>query len=101
MYFSRIYMKSKYHWTQLLVSDTFLRFLVDTPFAQGVAVCIGGLVMLVASDRLTDKNYRAVARGKGDALMVAGATLYGFSCVIASRGLAARDLTPLHCSERV
>ncbi|KAE9401082.1 DUF914-domain-containing protein [Gymnopus androsaceus JB14] len=28
---------------------------------------------------LTGKNYQAVAKGKGDALMIAGATLYGFT----------------------
>jgi solute carrier family 35 protein F1/2 len=35
--------------------------------------------MLVASDMLTDKNYPALSRGKGDAFMIVGATLYGFS----------------------
>jgi solute carrier family 35 protein F1/2 len=42
-------------------------------------VCIGGLGLLVASDRLTNRQSEAVARGKGDAFMLAGATLYGFS----------------------
>jgi solute carrier family 35 protein F1/2 len=46
---------------------------------QGVLVCVGGLGMLVASDMLTDKNYPALSRGKGDAFMIIGATLYGFS----------------------
>jgi solute carrier family 35 protein F1/2 len=35
--------------------------------------------MLVGSDMLTDKNFPAAARGKGDAFMIVGATLYGFS----------------------
>ena len=35
--------------------------------------------MLVGSDMLTDKNFPATARGKGDAFMIVGATLYGFS----------------------
>jgi hypothetical protein len=35
--------------------------------------------MLVASDMLTDKNYPALSKGKGDAFMILGATLYGFS----------------------
>jgi len=35
--------------------------------------------MLVSSDLLTDKNYPALSRGKGDAFMIIGATLYGFS----------------------
>ncbi|EIW79261.1 DUF914-domain-containing protein [Coniophora puteana RWD-64-598 SS2] len=63
LFFCWIYMRTKYHWTQLL----------------GVLVCIGGLGMLVASDMLTDKNYPALSRGKGDAFMIVGATLYGFT----------------------
>ena len=35
--------------------------------------------MLVASDMLTGKNFHAINKGKGDAFMIAGATLYGFS----------------------
>jgi len=35
--------------------------------------------MLVASDQLTDKDHEAVNKVKGDLLMLAGATLYGFS----------------------
>jgi len=61
--FSWIYMRPKYHWTQLL----------------GVAICIGGLGMLVTCDVLTGKNWQAVNKGKGDAFMVAAATLYGFT----------------------
>jgi len=48
-------------------------------------VCICGLGMLAGSDSLTDKNFVAINRGKGDAFMVVGATLYGFSeydCII-------------------
>jgi len=56
-------MRTRYHWTQLL----------------GVVVCVGGLGMLVGSDHLTDKNNPATAKGKGDAFMIAGATLYGFT----------------------
>lgn len=48
-------------------------------YSQGVAICIGGLGMLVASDEITDKSWEALARGKGDGFMVAGATLYGIS----------------------
>jgi len=61
--FCWIYMRTRYHWTQLL----------------GVLVCVGGLGMLVGSDHLTDKNNPATAKGKGDAFMIAGATLYGFT----------------------
>ena len=35
--------------------------------------------MLVGSDHLTDKNYPALNKAKGDGFMIAGATLYGFS----------------------
>ncbi|OAX43933.1 DUF914-domain-containing protein [Rhizopogon vinicolor AM-OR11-026] len=63
LFFCWVYMRTKYHWTQLL----------------GVLVCVGGLGMLVASDMLTDKNYPALSKGKGDAFMILGATLYGFT----------------------
>ncbi|KAJ7281798.1 DUF914-domain-containing protein [Mycena rebaudengoi] len=63
MAFSWLYMRPKYHWTQYL----------------GVFICIGGLGLLVASDELTQKNWDPISRGKGDAFMIAGATLYGFS----------------------
>ena len=35
--------------------------------------------MLVASDELTDKDYPAISKVKGDIFMIVGATLYGFS----------------------
>ncbi|KAJ7760446.1 DUF914-domain-containing protein [Mycena metata] len=63
MFFSYLYMKPKYHWTQIL----------------GVLICCAGLGLLVGSDELTQKDWVAAARGKGDAFMVAGATLYGFT----------------------
>ncbi|KIK60364.1 hypothetical protein GYMLUDRAFT_43666 [Collybiopsis luxurians FD-317 M1] len=63
LFVSWIYFRTKYHWTQLL----------------GVFICVLGLGLLVCSDELTDKDYHAVARGKGDGLMIAGATLYGFT----------------------
>ena len=59
--------------------------MVIEPIGQGVAVCIGGLVMLFASDLITNKNYKALNKGKGDGFMILGATLYGFSeyfCVL-------------------
>ncbi|KIJ63079.1 hypothetical protein HYDPIDRAFT_134817 [Hydnomerulius pinastri MD-312] len=56
-----VYMKTKYHWTQIF----------------GVGVCIAGLGLLVASDFLTGKDGHAESRGKGDAFMVAAATIYG------------------------
>ncbi|KIY43763.1 DUF914-domain-containing protein [Fistulina hepatica ATCC 64428] len=63
MFFAWMYMRTRYHWTQIL----------------GVLVCVGGLGMLVTSDVITDKNWTATDRGKGDAFMIAGATLYGFT----------------------
>ncbi|KAM6502213.1 DUF914 domain membrane protein [Amanita muscaria] len=63
LFFSWVYMRVRYHWTQLL----------------GVLICIGGLGMLVASDVITGKNWEAISKGKGDAFMIAGATLYGFT----------------------
>ncbi|KAJ6591697.1 solute carrier family 35 member SLC35F1/F2/F6 [Mycena vulgaris] len=63
MFFSYLYMKPKYHWTQIL----------------GVFICIAGLGLLVGSDELTQKDWIAAARGKGDGFMIAGATLYGFT----------------------
>jgi hypothetical protein len=33
--------------------------------------------MLVGSDMITDKNFPAISKGKGDAFMIVGATLYG------------------------
>jgi solute carrier family 35 protein F1/2 len=63
LFFSWLYMRTKYHWTQIL----------------GVFVCIAGLGLLVFSDHLTDKNDHAWNKSKGDAFMIAGATLYGIS----------------------
>jgi len=57
------YLKTRYHWTQIL----------------GVLICIGGLGLLVTSDSITDKNWPASNRKKGDAFMILGATLYGIS----------------------
>ncbi|ETW79224.1 hypothetical protein HETIRDRAFT_324636 [Heterobasidion irregulare TC 32-1] len=63
MFMSWVYMRPRYHWTQIL----------------GIVVCVAGLGLLVASDQLTDKDYPALSKGKGDAFMIIGATLYGFT----------------------
>ncbi|KAL1710955.1 hypothetical protein EV121DRAFT_251252 [Schizophyllum commune] len=63
MFFTWVYLRTRYHWTQML----------------GVCVAIGGLGMLVASDVITDKDWQAADKGKGDAFIIAGATLYGFT----------------------
>jgi len=44
----------------------------------GIVICIGGLGMLVASDHITDKDYPAEDKVKGDIFMIFGAFLYGF-----------------------
>ena len=53
----------------------------NTPYFidQGILICIGGLGLLVASDDITDKDYPAVSKVKGDIFMIIGASLYGFS----------------------
>ncbi|KIK97439.1 hypothetical protein PAXRUDRAFT_136318 [Paxillus rubicundulus Ve08.2h10] len=61
LFASWVYMRTKYHWTQIL----------------GVLVSITGLGLLVASDFLTGKDDHAESRGKGNAFMVAAATIYG------------------------
>lgn len=63
LFFSWLWMRPRYKLSQLL----------------GVLVCVGGLGMLVASDELTDKDWPALSRAKGDVFMIVGATLYGFS----------------------
>lgn len=79
--FCWIYMRPKYHWTQILVRYNFVPYeTASLPYAtQGIAICIGGLGMLVASDEITDKDWPALSRAKGDVFMLVGATLYGFS----------------------
>ena len=42
-------------------------------------MCIGGLGMLVGSDKITEKDWTALSRAKGDVFMIVDATLYGFS----------------------
>jgi len=58
-----VYFRRRYHWTQLL----------------GVFICVAGLGLLVGADQLTGKDWAAVDKGKGDAFMILGATLYGFT----------------------
>ncbi|KAL0064400.1 hypothetical protein AAF712_008700 [Marasmius tenuissimus] len=65
IFFSWLWMRTKYHWTQLL----------------GVVICLGGMAMLVGSDIISGKTDGAAPldRAKGDGFMIAGATLYGFT----------------------
>ncbi|KAF9646244.1 DUF914-domain-containing protein [Thelephora ganbajun] len=63
LFFSWVFIRTKYRWAQLV----------------GILICVGGLGMLVASDQLTDKDWKASNKVKGDMFMLAGATLYGFT----------------------
>ncbi|KAI0731188.1 DUF914-domain-containing protein [Earliella scabrosa] len=63
LFFSWLYMRPKYRWSQLV----------------GVAICLGGMGMLVASDQITEKDWPALSRTKGDIFMLVGASLYGFT----------------------
>jgi len=63
LFFCWVYMRPKYKWTQIL----------------GIVVCVAGLGMLVASDEITDKDWPALSRAKGDVFMLVGASLYGFT----------------------
>ena len=76
-------MRPKYRWTQILVSlyDTSCRLRNKVPICdlQGALICVAGLGLLVASDELTDKDYPAISKVKGDIFMIVGASLYGFS----------------------
>lgn len=58
-----VLLKSRYHWSQYL----------------GVAICMGGLAVLVVSDMRTDKDWGYSNKVKGDLFMLLGATLYGLS----------------------
>ncbi|KAI9512273.1 hypothetical protein F5148DRAFT_1273883 [Russula earlei] len=48
-------------------------------FLYGVFICVTGLGLLVVSDHLPNKDWVAVSKGKGDAFMILGATLCGFT----------------------
>ena len=75
---SFLFMKVRYHWTQIL----------------GILICLGGLGMLVASDAITyissfgywlifrGKNYGSVNAVKGDLFVILGACCYGISNVL-------------------
>ncbi|KAH7882285.1 solute carrier family 35 member SLC35F1/F2/F6 [Phlebopus sp. FC_14] len=56
-----LYMKTRYHWTQIF----------------GIIVSICGLALLVLSDFVTGKDGHAEDRAKGDTLIIAAATCFG------------------------
>ncbi|ELU43476.1 DUF914 domain-containing membrane protein [Rhizoctonia solani AG-1 IA] len=69
-FFAWIYMRPKYHWTQLIVSN----------LPNSHCAFLPGTHKGVASDRLTGTGqYPASSMVKGDLFMLAGATLYGFT----------------------
>ena len=66
-------------------------------------ICVAGLGLLVTADQLTNKDWAAVNKGKGDAFMILGATLYGFSASLDARTLSLigwRLTGVLLCSKR-
>jgi solute carrier family 35 protein F1/2 len=79
MFFLYVYFRRSYHYTQILVRSPSISKLPLSQPLQGALICILGLGLLVASDQLTNKDWAAVNKGKGDALMILGSTLYGFS----------------------
>jgi solute carrier family 35, member F1/2 len=79
MIFTYIYLRTRYHWTQILVCSSVGSKPLPLTLSQGVLICVAGLGLLVASDQITNKDWTAINKGKGDAFMILGATLYGFS----------------------
>jgi len=63
MIFTWVWMRTKFHWTQYL----------------GVFISCVGLGLLVASDQLQSENGPGLSFIRGDMLMVAAATCYGFT----------------------
>lgn len=63
---SFLFLKVRYHWTQLL----------------GTLVCIIGVVLVIVSNLLTGQNYKAVDALKGDLFVVLSAFCYGSSNVL-------------------
>lgn len=64
MFFTWVYFRSKFHWSQYL----------------GIFICILGMGLLVYSDQTHNfPDGPGKSMIKGDLLMLAGATLYGFS----------------------
>ncbi|KAI4156471.1 MAG: hypothetical protein LQ340_000250 [Diploschistes diacapsis] len=76
---SFLFLKVRYHWTQML----------------GILICIGGLGILLASDHITGANQYTVDAGdqlKGDLFALLGATFYGLANVFEEFMLSERPL---------
>lgn len=63
MFFTFILIGTRFKWAQI----------------AGIAICVAGLGLLVASDQITHKDYSAANMPLGDGYMILGATLYGFT----------------------
>lgn len=61
--FSLLFLRVRYHWTQLL----------------GIIVCIAGSVLIVLSDLFTGKNYAATDHIRGDLYVLLATFFYGLS----------------------
>ncbi|KAG8714769.1 hypothetical protein FRC11_007180 [Ceratobasidium sp. 423] len=65
-------------WANVVIKDGWKYFILAA--CDGIFICVGGMGMLIASDHLTGTGqYPASSMVKGDLLMLAGATLYGFT----------------------
>ena len=76
---SFLFLKVRYHWTQIL----------------GILICIGGLGILLASDHITGANQYSVDPSdqlKGDLFALLGATFYGAANVFEEFMLSERPL---------
>lgn len=73
---SFVFLRVRYHWTKIL----------------GIVVCIGGMALLVVSDYLTDKDYKAVDMVKGDLFVLLGAACYGISNTVEEFFVSKRPL---------
>lgn len=72
-------MRTKFHWTQYLVGFEKRQQLKLDIYLQGVFVCCIGLGLLVGSDQIQSEGGPGLSFVKGDMLMIAAATCYGFS----------------------
>lgn len=80
MFFTWVYLRTKFHWSQYLVSHPSYIQHCLTHRHQGVFICCLGMGLLVYSDQTQnapDGPGRTI--WVGDVYMLAGATLYGFS----------------------
>ncbi|ODV92679.1 hypothetical protein CANCADRAFT_19577, partial [Tortispora caseinolytica NRRL Y-17796] len=63
---SFLFLKVRYKWVQII----------------GIVVCLVGMSLIIVSDSLTDKDYAATDRVKGDFFVIIAASCYGISNVL-------------------